>query len=87
MCFAYIFNGFLSSSYSIIINIAINETGHVNNVVGGFNATDKCYLKEQMEIIGKLASNDISNILILSSASKYVSIKFADQFIHIINNK
>ena len=40
-----------------------------------------------MEVIGKLASNNISNIGILPSASKYVLIKFAYQCIHIINNK
>ena len=39
-----------------------------------------------MELIGKLASKDTSKIGILSSASKYVSIKFADQCIHILNN-
>ena len=40
-----------------------------------------------MELIGKLASNDISKIGMLSSDSKEVSIKFAYQCIHIINNK
>ena len=40
-----------------------------------------------MELIGKLASNDTSNLGMLSSASKYVAIKFEDQCIHMINNK
>ena len=40
-----------------------------------------------MELIGKLASNNSSKIVTLPSASKDVSVKFADQFIHIINNK
>ena len=40
-----------------------------------------------MELIGKLASNDISKIGILPIASKYVSVKLSDQCIHIINNK
>ena len=40
-----------------------------------------------MELIGKLASNDTSNIQTLPNASKYVSIKLSDQYIHIINNK
>ena len=40
-----------------------------------------------MEPIGKLASNDTSNIGMLTSASKDVSVKFADQCINIINNK
>ena len=36
-----------------------------------------------MEIICKLASNNISNIGMLPRASKYVSVKFLDQCIHI----
>ena len=40
-----------------------------------------------MELLGKLASNDTSNIIIIPSASKYVSIKFAEQFLHILNIK
>ena len=46
---------------------AINAPGHGRNVVDGLNATDKCYLKEHMEIIGKLASNYISKIGMLPS--------------------
>ena len=34
-----------------------------------------------------ITSNDTTNIGILSSASKYVSINFADQCLHILNNK
>ena len=40
-----------------------------------------------MELIGKLSSNDTSEIGMLPSASKYVSIKFEYQCIHILNNK
>ena len=40
-----------------------------------------------MELMGKLESNDTANIGMLPSASKYVSIKFADQCLHILNNK
>ena len=40
-----------------------------------------------MELIGKFAGNDTSTIEIIPSASKHLSIKFADQFIHMINNK
>ena len=40
-----------------------------------------------MELIGKLGSNNTTNIGILPSASKYVSIKFSDQCLHILNNK
>ena len=40
-----------------------------------------------MYFIGKLASNDTSNIVMLLIASKEVFVKFADQCINIINNK
>ena len=40
----------------------INALGHENNVVYEFNATENIYLKEQIELIGKLSSNDTSNI-------------------------
>ena len=40
------------------MDCAINSPGHVNNVVDGLNATGKCYLKAQMERIGKLESNN-----------------------------
>ena len=39
-----------------------------------------------MKLIGKLASNDISKIAILPSASKDVSVESADQYIRILNN-
>ena len=77
----------LSSSYGIITDIEINAPVNGNNVVDGLNAMEACYLKEKMELIGKLSSNDTSEIGILPSASKDVSIKFSDQCIHIINNK
>ena len=35
----------LPSSYSIIMDRAINAPGNGNNVVDRLNATDKCYLK------------------------------------------
>ena len=69
------------------MNGAINAPGHGNNVFDGLNAMDKFYLKGEMEVIGKLASNGTSNIGMLPSASKYFYIKFSDQCIHIINNK
>ena len=40
-----------------------------------------------MELIGKLESNDTSNIRMLTSASKDVSIEFVEKFLHILNNK
>ena len=48
----------LSPLYGIITDLAINAPGHGNNVVDGLNETGKHYLKEKMEIIGKLVSND-----------------------------
>ena len=77
----------LSSSYGIIMDCEINEPVHGKSVVDGLNETDKCYFKDQMEPIVRLASNDTSKIGILPSASKYASIKFSDQCINIINNK
>ena len=40
-----------------------------------------------MEIIGKLGTNDTTNIGILPSVSKYVSVKFSEKCLHILNNK
>ena len=48
---------------------------------------DKRYLKECMELIGKSGINGTSKIGILLCASKYVSFKFSDQCIQILNNK
>ena len=77
----------LSSSYGIIMDCIVNEPGHGNNVADGINATDKRYFKGTMELIGKLLSNNTTNIGMIPSASKAVSIKFADQCLHILNNK
>ena len=77
----------LSYSYGIIIYRAINAPGHGKNVVDGINATEKRYLKEKMEPLGKLGSKHTTNIGMLPSTSKYVTIKFSDQCLHIINNK
>ena len=77
----------LSSSNFIITYHSINTPGHVNNVGDVLNATDKRYLKGEMEFIGKLSSNHTINVGTLSSASKDVSIKFSDQCLHIINDK
>ena len=66
---------------------SINAPCHENKVVDGINATDKRYLKGEMELIGKLVSNDTADIGMIPSASKDFSIKFADHCIHILNNK
>ena len=60
----------LSSLCGIIIDRAINAPGHGKNVVDGFNATEIFYLKGEMELIGKLESNNTTNIWMLPSASK-----------------
>ena len=65
----------------------INALGHGNNVVDGLNATDKHYLKKQLNLIDKLESNNTTKIGMIPSASKYVSVKFSDQCLHILNNK
>ena len=69
------------------MDCAINSPGHVNIVLGRLNETDKRILKEQMELLGKLASNDTSDIQILLIASKYVSFELVDQSLHVLNHK
>ena len=51
---------------------------HVKNSVDGINATEKKYLRGEMELMGKLGSNNTTNTRMLPSASKDVSIKFSD---------
>ena len=46
---------------------AINSPCNGNNVVDGLNSTGKRYLKGKMELIGKLASNNTSDIGMLPS--------------------
>ena len=77
----------LSYSYGIIIDHAFNAPGHGKNFVGVLNATYKRYLKVEMELIGKLGSNNTTKIIILPRVSKDVSIKFTDLYPHILNNK
>ena len=60
----------LSSAYGIIMDRVINAPVHGNNAVDGLNAMGKRYLKGQMELIGKLASNNMSKIGMLHSSSK-----------------
>ena len=67
----------LSYLYGIIIDREINTPGHGKNVVDEINTTEKHFLKEKMELIGKVASNDTSNIGLHPSTSKYVYIKFS----------
>ena len=40
------------------MNCAINAPRHKDNVVDGLNATKKKDLREQMELLGKLPSNE-----------------------------
>ena len=53
---AIYFPTLLSSLYGIIIDHAIHAPDPVKNIVDSLNGTDKRYLKEQMELIRKLAS-------------------------------
>ena len=77
----------LSYSYGIIMDHTINAPGNGKNVVDELNATYKRYLKGKMELIGKLGSNNTTNIAMLTSDSKDVYIKFAYQCLEILNNK
>ena len=45
----------LSSSYGFIMDCAINTPCHGENIVDGINETDKRYLKEKMELMGKFS--------------------------------
>ena len=45
-----------------------NAPVHENIVVDGLNATEKRFLKEQMELTHKLASNDTSKFGIIPSS-------------------
>ena len=58
----------LSSSYGIIMDITLNITGLGKNIVDGLNATNKRYLNVEMELIGKLGSNDTTNVGVIPSA-------------------
>ena len=55
----------------------INAPVHGKTFVDSLNDTEKRYLKEQMELLGKLTRNDKSNIVILPSVSNYVSINLS----------
>ena len=69
------------------MDCAIILPGHGKNIVDGINATHKHYLKEKMELTGKLCINDNKNIGMLPCASKYVSVQFSYACPHILNNK
>ena len=55
----------------------INAPVHGKTFVDSLNDTEKRYLKEQMELLGKLTRNDKSKIVILPSVSNYVSINLS----------
>ena len=77
----------LSSLYGIILDSAINALGNGKNVFDLLNATYKRYLRGEIKLIGKLRSNYTTKIGMFTSDSKGVSIKFADQCLHILYNK
>ena len=63
---------------------AIHAPDPVKNIVDSLNGTDKRYLKEQMELIRKLASKNTSKVRIITIESKYISIHFSEQCLNII---
>ena len=68
------------------MELAINAPGHGNNVLDRINALGKNNLKEQIELLGELASNNTSKIGMIPSSSNYVSNKLRVKCIHIIKN-
>ena len=70
----------LSYLYGILMGSTINAPGHGNNFVNTINVTDKIYLREQMELLVKLASNETSNTGMITSASHGVSVNFWNNF-------
>ena len=65
---------------------AIDAPVHEDNIVDGPNAIEKRYLKEQIELLGKLTSHDASKIGMLPIESKHVSNHLEKQFSHILTN-
>ena len=76
----------LSYLYGIIIECAINSPVNGKNVINGLNDTEKLHLKEQMGPLGKLGSNVTSNIGIIPSVSKDVSVNFSEECSHVLTN-
>ena len=70
----------LSYLYGIIMDLEINVPGHGKNVVYRLNATLKRYLKDKMELIGKLVSNVTSKSGMLPSASNMSILNFQNNF-------
>ena len=66
----------LSSIYGIIMDRAINAFVHRKNVFSGINDTGKHDLRAQMKLLGKLSTNNTSNIGMLLSASNNVPFIF-----------
>ena len=77
----------LLSLYGIIIYSAINAPNHVSHVDNGINDNDRCYLKEQIELISKFINKDTPKTIMLPSALKYHSVSFSEQSLNIITNK
>ena len=65
--------------HGIIIDCTTNAPGHRNISFYGLKDTDKQYLREQMELLGKSASNDTSNTGMLPSALKHFPVNFEEQ--------
>ena len=54
--------------------------------IGGLNTTNKFYSNEQVQILGKLTSNNTWNIGILTCASKDIFTNVLEQFLQILTN-
>ena len=69
-----------SDIFAIMMYHGINAPGHGNNVVGGLNSNDKRYMNEQMEIVGHLKTNDISNVVMIKCDLKWFYQLFITMF-------
>ena len=69
MLYGYLYNDRVTILYGIITDFSINVPVSGDNVVDGINATEKRHLKEQMKLLRKLASNDTSRVLMITSTS------------------
>ena len=58
----------LSYLYGIIMDRAMNSPRHGKSIVDGLNDNDKFYLREKMELLGKLKMNETLKIRIRTSA-------------------
>ena len=75
-----------STLFGIIIDHIINEPGHIKTLSDGLIATDKRYVKKQMEPLVNL-KYDISNIGMILCYSKFEIINFSKYFFHFLTHR